>query len=174
MRTTLLFIVLFALISCGKNEVPQAPDSKNKVITKPIESMSFQDGKYIYAKTNCEAKLTVSLANHKCLTLAQFKHMCMNIAGITEAHSRFLNVTVSKPFGTLILGGDLNSVDARWEPKSNEGKILEGTCYATFYVSGIVDGSSSKANYGEFIHEFAVINQKIYTLSGSNYFSSHD
>ena len=167
MRTTLLFIVLFALISCGKNEVPQAPESKNKVITKPIESMSFQDGRYIYRKTDCESKLTDSLANHKCLTLAQFKHMCLNIVGISEKHSRFLNVTVSKPFGTLIVGGDLDSVDKRWEPNSNEGKLFKETCYAKFYVSGIVDGSSSKANYGEFIHEFAVINQEIYTLSGS-------
>jgi hypothetical protein len=172
MRFILLSITLIALISCGKHESPQLPDSNNKVASKAIESMSFEDGKYLYRKSDCEAKLTGSTANHKCLTLAQFKHMCMNISGITEAHSGFLNVTVSKPFGTLILGGDLNSVDARWEPKSNEGKILEGTCYATFYVSGIVDGSSSKANYGEFIHEFAVINQKIYTLSGSNYYSS--
>lgn len=155
-------IAILACISIGCSEKKNdLPASKVPTPSKTI----FQNGTYVFNSRVEKGAENCNVQNANCLTLENYKLMCLQVSSITGGMKNQLVSVLStdRAFNSLLKGGNFDGIEARWLDKdswSSDSGII-GACEVTVKVSGIFEGTSTKLSHQIYAKEFVVENGEV-------------
>lgn len=154
------FVFIVTLVGCGVKQ----DDTKVNTSTPQI-GKKFEDGQYTYNSRFLKGTEPCEIGNEKCLSLEDYQRMCMEVNSVTTEMHNYLTwyPGTTREFKQLFEGGILDGVVGKWLGKEHwrpESGII-GACEVTKSVSGIFEGSSTRADHSVYASRFIVINDKV-------------
>lgn len=157
--TILVLPLVYLLIACSENQNQQSATSQIAPAST-TSTKNFSDGAYVYNSRVEKGTETCNSGKEQCLSLEDYKLMCAQITSITQGMNLHLTAAAGadEAFKKLLDGGRFDGVDGQWLDKSYwkpESGIL-GACEVTISVSGIFEGTDTRAKHKVFAKEFIV------------------